>query len=162
MEHPCDKCEAPYGYRNHMSLDKDTHQFAVRIAKIKSIHSLLHTIYIRAYYISILYCIHFTIYIGCCLDVNLALAFINIYLYVCGLCLRFKGISIHFIIFLLLLLFSTRLVYFIYFIYLFALNGWRRVHRFWITNLSLFEILFILIHEWQILDHESMNWTPLT
>lgn len=34
LEHPCDECEAPYGYKNHMSLSGDTEKFTVRIATI--------------------------------------------------------------------------------------------------------------------------------
>lgn len=29
LQHPCDGCEAPYGFRNLMKLDTDTKQFAV-------------------------------------------------------------------------------------------------------------------------------------
>lgn len=32
LEHPCDGCEAPYGYRNHMNLSQATAEFSVRIA----------------------------------------------------------------------------------------------------------------------------------
>lgn len=30
--HPCDGCEAPYGYRNHMTLSNDTANFSVRFS----------------------------------------------------------------------------------------------------------------------------------
>lgn len=34
LEHPCENCEAPYGFKNHMALDNDTKKFTVRIATI--------------------------------------------------------------------------------------------------------------------------------
>lgn len=30
LEHPCENCEAPYGYRNHMPLSTNTAEFTVR------------------------------------------------------------------------------------------------------------------------------------
>ncbi len=29
LEHPCDKCEAPYGFKNHMTLNTNTTLFSV-------------------------------------------------------------------------------------------------------------------------------------
>lgn len=88
-----------------MSLDKDTHQFAVRIAKSNQF-SLLH-FYFRAYFNFVLHTI--SLYIGCCLDV-IALAFLY-YVFVC-MCTVQRDLYT-FLYFTVIVIFYTRLVHFI-------------------------------------------------